>query len=65
MDLKNRKPHERDGVLKGCMEHMDCDTPLLFMGGKKLKKHGYTESWYCQEHETTTRFNENGEYIEE
>ena len=56
--------HERDGELEGC-GNSDCDTPLKFKGGKKLKKHGYTETWYCPTHDETVRINEDGELIEE
>lgn len=56
--------HERDGDLVGCMDDMDCETPLQFKGGKKIKKHGYTETWYCPEHDAYVRINENGEFIE-
>jgi hypothetical protein len=55
--------NERDGELKGCSQ-IGCETPLKFKGGKKTKKHGYMETWFCPEHEEYVRFNEDGELIE-
>lgn len=57
--------HERDGELVGCIQNSDCETPMKFKGGKKIKKYGYTETWYCPTHDEYVRIAEDGSLIEE
>lgn len=60
--------HERDGELVGCMSYTaagSCQTPLLFKGGKTIKKYGYTETWYCPTHDEYVRIAEDGSLIED